>query len=178
MLQTQLDTEVLFEPYTEKSFRSRLWIKEKHSLLLPPSSQSCLLILQVNTEPAKSKNFSLVVNLPASDGQEGGGRGSEHPVTRSSEVSRDVVEGFGGGEVLLKGGGEASVLSESSEESLGRQGEAELGEVDVEVDEVVDEVKENENGEKQSRSIVSVRLGEEGSRFSFAKVGTYKLSFY
>merc|ERR1712012_1246839 len=36
---------------------------------------------QVNTEPAKSKNFSLVVNLPASDGQEGGGRGSEHAVT-------------------------------------------------------------------------------------------------
>ena len=174
MLETQLDTEVLFEPYTEKSFRSRLWIKKKHSLLSPPSSQSCLLILQVNTEPAKSKNFSLVVNLPASDGQEGGGRGSEHAVTRSSEVSRDVVEGFGGGEVLLKGGGEASVLSESSEESLGRQGEP----VDVEVDEVVDEVKENENGEKQSRSIVSVRLGEEGSRFSFAKVGTYKLSFY
>ena len=134
--------------------------------------------LQVNTEPAKSKNFSLVVNLPASDGQEGGGRGSEHAVARSSEVSRDVVEGFGGGEVLLKGGGEASVLSESSEESLGRQGEAELGEVEVEVDEVVDEVKENENGEKQSRSIVSVRLGEEGSRFSFAKVGLYKLSFY
>ena len=95
-------------------------------------------------------------------------------MTRSSEVSRDVVEGFGGGEVLLKGGGEASVVSENSEESLGRQGEP----VDVEVDEVVDEVKENENGEKQSRSIVSVRLGEEGSRFSFAKVGLYKLSFY
>ena len=122
----------------------------------------------MNTEPAKSKNFSLVVNLPPSDGQGGGGRGSEHSVTRSSEVSRDVVEGFGGGEVLLKGGGEASILPENSEERVGRHGE-----VDVEVEEVVDEVEENENGEKQSRSIVSVRLGEEGSRFSFAKVGIY-----
>ena len=129
----------------------------------------------MNTEPAKSKNFSLVVNLPASDGQGGGGRGSEHSVTRSSEVSRDVVEveGFGGGEVLLKGGGEASILPENSEERVGRHGEVEEGEADVEVDEVVDEVEENENGEKQSRSIVSVRLGEEGSRFSFAKVGIY-----
>ena len=124
----------------------------------------------MNTEPAKSKNFSLVVNLPASDGQEGGGRGSEYSVTRFSEVSRDVVEveGFGGGEVLLKGGGEASILPENSEERVGRHGE-----VDVEVEEVVDEVEENVNGEKQSRSIVSVRLGEEGSRFSFAKVGIY-----
>ena len=90
----------------------------------------------MNTEPAKSKNFSLVVNLPASDGQGGGGRGSEYSVSRSSEVYRDVVEveGFGGGEVLLKGGGEASVLSEGSEESLGRHGEVELGEVEAEVD--------------------------------------------
>ena len=112
----------------------------------------------MNTEPAKSKSFKLVVNQQAVEGgkskdawggdsEDGGGGAALGP------------HSFGERNVLVKSGMEANPMKPLVENS--------------ETDGVVvghEEHEEKEEREKQSRSIVSVRLGEEGSRFSFAKV--------
>ena len=147
----------------------------------------------MNTEPAKSKSFSLVVNnkeeeevKEGSKEEETGGRKSEDVATTSGGeilAPRDFVLGedfSDSSEVLLvRGGLEAntvrSVMGSSEAEvpvMTNKQEEEEeeklLVEKVVELEKV--EKKEEVEKEKQSRSIVSVRLGEEGSRFSFAKV--------
>ena len=112
----------------------------------------------MNTEPAKSKSFRLVVNQQVVEGgkskdarggdsEDGGGGAALRP------------HSFGERNVLVKSGMEANTMKPLVENS--------------ETDGVVvghEEKEEKEEREKQSRSIVSVRLGEEGSRFSFAKV--------
>ena len=112
----------------------------------------------MNTEPAKSKSFRLVVNQQAVEGgkskdawggdsEDGGGGAALGP------------HSFGERNVLVRSGMEANTMKPLVENS--------------ETDGVVvghEEHEEKEEREKQSRSIVSVRLGEEGSRFSFAKV--------
>ena len=112
----------------------------------------------MNTEPAKSKSFKLVVNQQAVEGgkskdawggdsEDGGGGAALGP------------HSFGEGNVLVRSGMEANPMKPLVENS-------ETGGVVV----GHEEHEEKEEREKQSRSIVSVRLGEEGSRFSFAKV--------
>ena len=112
----------------------------------------------MNTEPAKSKSFRLVVNQQAVEGgkskdawggdsEDGGGGAALGP------------HSFGERNVLVRSGMEANPMKPLVENS--------------DTEGVVvghEEHEEKEEREKQSRSIVSVRLGEEGSRFSFAKV--------
>ena len=136
--------------------------------------------LQVNTEPAKSKTFNLVVNkqeVEEGSKEEAWGRKSDDDASSSGEIlgSHGFVlgEDFGdSSEVLVRSGLEANtvrpvmVSSEAEVPVVTTKHQEEKEEQEVEE---VEEVELLEK-EKQSRSIVSVRLGEEGSRFSFAKV--------
>ena len=112
----------------------------------------------MNTEPAKSKSFKLVVNQQAVEG----GKSKDARGGDSEDGGGGAALGphsFGERNVLVKSGMEANPMKPLVENS--------------ETDGVVvghEEHEEKEEREKQSRSIVSVRLGEEGSRFSFAKV--------
>ena len=109
----------------------------------------------MNTEPAKSKSFRLVVNQQAVEG----GKSKDAWGGDSGGGAALGPHSFGERNVLVKSGMEANPMKPLVENS--------------ETDGVVvghEEHEEKEEREKQSRSIVSVRLGEEGSRFSFAKV--------
>ena len=110
----------------------------------------------MNTEPAKSKSFRLVVNQQAVEGGK-----SEDAWGGDSEDGGAALgpHSFGEGNVLVRSGMEANPMNPLVENS-------ETAGVGV----GHEEHEEKEEREKQSRSIVSVRLGEEGSRFSFAKV--------
>ena len=133
---------------------------------------------QVNTEPAKSKSFSLVVNeQEVLDGVRGEavGRKSEDVAASGEIITPHGFGDFGESEVVERSGLETNTLKpvmESSEVEMpvvvatNKEEEEKLSVAKEEVEEEEEEVEK----EKQSRSIVSVRLGEEGSRFSFAKV--------
>ena len=112
----------------------------------------------MNTEPAKSKSFRLVVNQQAVEGG------------KSKDAwGGDSEDGGGGAALGPHSFGERNVLVKSGMETNPMKPVVENSETDG----VVvghEEHEEKEEREKQSRSIVSVRLGEEGSRFSFAKV--------
>merc|ERR1719397_1124022 len=133
---------------------------------------------QVNTEPAKSKTFNLVVNkqeVEEGSKEEAWGRKSEDVSSTSGEILVGphgfvLGEDFGdSSEVLVRSGLEANtvrpvmVSSEAEVPVVTTKHQEEKEEQEVEEVELLEK-------EKQSRSIVSVRLGEEGSRFSFAKV--------
>ena len=134
--------------------------------------------MQVNTEPAKSKTFNLVVNkqeVEEGSKEEAWGRKSEDVSSTSGEILVGphgfvLGEDFGdSSEVLVRSGLEANtvrpvmVSSEAEVPVVTTKHQEEKEEQEVEEVELLEK-------EKQSRSIVSVRLGEEGSRFSFAKV--------
>ena len=129
---------------------------------------------QVNTEPAKSKSFSLVVNeQEVLDGVRGEavGRKSEDVAASGEIITPHGFGDFGESEVVERSGLETNTLKpvmESSEVEMPVVVATNKEEAKEEVEEEVEE--EEMEKEKQSRSIVSVRLGEEGSRFSFAKV--------
>ena len=109
----------------------------------------------MNTEPAKSKSFRLVVNQQVVEG----GKSKDARGGDSEDGGGGAALGphsFGEGNVLVRSGMEANTMKPLVENS--------------ETAGVVVGHEEKEEREKQSRSIVSVRLGEEGSRFSFAKV--------
>ena len=143
----------------------------------------------MNTEPAKSKSFSLVVNQEEVESWVGSeesvqGRTSEDAASRGEIPNRGEIPSIGdipppqgfvlGGdlaesEVLVRGGLEANTLESSEAEmpvvvATNKEEEEKL---------LVAKVEEEVEKEKQSRSIVSVRLGEEGNRFSFAKVMSF-----
>ena len=144
----------------------------------------------MNTEPAKSKSFSLVVNQEEVESWLGSseesvqGRTSEGQSLTEGAPSRGEIpnrgeipppQGFvlGGdlaeSEVLVRGGLEANTVESSEAEmpvvvATNKEEEEKL---------LVAKVEEEVEKEKQSRSIVSVRLGEEGNRFSFAKVMSF-----
>ena len=145
--------------------------------------RSKMFYLQVNTEPAKSKSFSLVVNQEEVESWVGSeesvqGRTSEGAPSRGEIPSIGDIpppQGFvlGGdlaeSEVLVRGGLEANTVESSEAEmpvvvATNKEEEEKL---------LVAKVEEEVEKEKQSRSIVSVRLGEEGNRFSFAKVMSF-----
>ena len=113
----------------------------------------------MNTEPAKSKSFKLVVNQQAVEGGK-----SKDAWGGDSEDGGAALgpHSFGERNVLVRSGMEANTMKPLVENSK-------TDGVVVGYDEK-EEHEEKEEREKQSRSIVSVRLGEEGSRFSFAKV--------
>ena len=115
---------------------------------------------QVNTEPAKSKSFSLVVNQQQSLMRTGG----DPPVNGGGE-NLDLGGDSGDSEVLVRSGMEANTLESSEAEMTVLVATNKEGE-----ERVLVANEEEVEKEKQSRSIVSVRLDEEGSRFSFAKV--------
>ena len=129
---------------------------------------------QVNTEPAKSKSFSLVVNeQEVLDGVRGEAVGRKDVAASGEIITPHGFGDFGESEVVERSGLETNTLKpvmESSEVEMpvvvatNKEEEEKLSVAKEEVEE--EEVEK----EKQSRSIVSVRLGEEGSRFSFAKV--------
>ena len=140
--------------------------------------------LQVNTEPAKSKSFSLVVNQEEVESWLGSSEESAQWGTSEDASSRGEIPSIGdiappqgfvlGGdlaesEVLVRGGLEANTVESSEAEmpvvvATNKEEEEKL---------LVAKVEEEVEKEKQSRSIVSVRLGEEGNRFSFAKVMSF-----
>ena len=149
--------------------------------------RSKMFYLQVNTEPAKSKSFSLVVNQEEVESWVGSeesvqGRTSEGAVSRGEIPNRGEIpppQGFvlGGdlaeSEVLVRGGLEANTLESSEEEMSVVVATNKEEEEKLSVAKVEEEVEKEVEKEKQSRSIVSVRLGEEGNRFSFAKVMSF-----
>ena len=121
----------------------------------------------MNTEPAKSKSFKLVVNQLAVEG----GKSKDARGGDSEDGGGGAALGphsFGERNVLVKSGMEANPMKPLVENS-------ETDGVVVGHDEK-EEHEDKEEREKQSRSIVSVRLGEEGSRFSFAKVLSFSVS--
>ena len=139
----------------------------------------------MNTEPAKSKTFNLVVNkqeVEEGSKEEAWGRKSDDDASTSGEILAPhgfvLGEDFGdSSEVLVRSGLEANtvrpvMVSSEAEVPVVTTDQEEEKLLEKEEKEEVEEEEEVEllEKEKQSRSIVSVRLGEEGSRFSFAKV--------
>ena len=131
----------------------------------------------MNTEPAKSKSFSLVVNQEEVERWVESSEESVQGRTSEDAPSRGEIpppQGFvlGGdlaeSEVLVRGGLEANTLESSEAEMTVLVATNKEGE-----ERVLVANEEEVEKEKQSRSIVSVRLGEEGNRFSFAKVMSF-----